>query len=228
MSWRPGGGSGSFRRHGLIDGSTFLRSGHGRSNGRSSDEEGGAGGGGAKPASSFLRIRPISGSGNGGGAEAGGSSSGTSRNISSLLRSGDSSSSRGATSSSSASASLALPSSSSSSVTAPSSRSSSFRLAGAREGAAASERVERSNSWRRSHFSSPVTSYFSSGHSSSDKTKHQVAVAALNPFLRPVCHLFSYFNFQYLCVTQGGFDGRRQRSCKCNYVDFYKDARPSC
>ena len=178
MSWRPGGGSGSFRRHGLIDGSTFLRSSHGRSNGRSSDEEGGAGGGGAKPASSFLRIRPISGSGNGGGSgsEAGGSSSGTSRNISSLLRSGDSSS-RGATSSS-ATSSLALPSSSSS-VTAPSSRSSSFRLAGAREGGAASERVERSNSWRRSHFSSPVTSYFSSGHSSSDKTKHQVAVAAL-------------------------------------------------
>ena len=47
MSWRPGGGSGSFRRHGLIDGSTFLRSSHGRSNGRSSDEEGGGGGGGA-------------------------------------------------------------------------------------------------------------------------------------------------------------------------------------
>ena len=192
MSWRPGGGSGSFRRPGLIDGSTFLRSGHGRSNGRSSDEEGGAGGGGAKPASSFLRIRPISGSGNGGGGEAGGSSSGTSRNISSLLRSGDSSS-RGATSS--ASASLALPPSASTSVTAPSSsRSSSFRLAGAREGGAGSERVERSNSWRRSHFSSPVTSYFSSGHSSSDKTKHQVAVAALTTFLHPVCHLFSFFN----------------------------------
>ena len=199
MSWRPGGGSGSFRRHGLIDGSTFLRSSHGRSNGRSSDEEGGAGGGGAKPASSFLRIRPISGSGNGGGSEAGGSSSGTSRNISSLLRSGDSSSSRGATSSS-ASSSLALPSSSSS-VTAPSSRSSSFRLAGAREGGAASERVERSNSWRRSHFSSPVTSYFSSGHSSSDKTKHQVAVAALTPSLHPVCHLFSYFNTCVFPVT---------------------------
>ena len=28
--------------------------------------------------------------------------------------------------------------------------------------------------------------------------------------------------------AQGGFDGRRQRSCKCNYVDFYKKARPPC
>ena len=27
-------------------------------------------------------------------------------------------------------------------------------------------------------------------------------------------------------LTQGGYDGRGQRSCKCNYVDFYKDARP--
>ena len=27
---------------------------------------------------------------------------------------------------------------------------------------------------------------------------------------------------------QGGYDGRGQRSCKCNYVDFYKDARPPC
>ena len=28
--------------------------------------------------------------------------------------------------------------------------------------------------------------------------------------------------------VQGGFDGRRQRSCKCNYVDFFKEARPPC
>ena len=27
-------------------------------------------------------------------------------------------------------------------------------------------------------------------------------------------------------IAQGGFDGRRQRSCKCNYVDFYKETRP--
>ena len=29
-----------------------------------------------------------------------------------------------------------------------------------------------------------------------------------------------------LVNSQGGFDGRGKRSCKCNYVDFYKDARP--
>ena len=28
--------------------------------------------------------------------------------------------------------------------------------------------------------------------------------------------------------TQGGFDGRGQRSCKCNYVEFYSGARPPC
>ena len=27
-------------------------------------------------------------------------------------------------------------------------------------------------------------------------------------------------------LNQGGYDGRGQWSCKCNYVDFYKDARP--
>ena len=31
-----------------------------------------------------------------------------------------------------------------------------------------------------------------------------------------------------LSSNHGGYDGRGQRSCKCNYVDFYKDARPPC
>ena len=30
------------------------------------------------------------------------------------------------------------------------------------------------------------------------------------------------------CYCQGGYDGRGKRSCKYNYVDFYKDARPPC
>ena len=29
-------------------------------------------------------------------------------------------------------------------------------------------------------------------------------------------------------VSQRDSDGSGQRSCKCNYVDFYKDARPPC
>ena len=29
-------------------------------------------------------------------------------------------------------------------------------------------------------------------------------------------------------LDQGGFDGSRRQSCKCNYVDFYKEARPPC
>ena len=29
-------------------------------------------------------------------------------------------------------------------------------------------------------------------------------------------------------VEQGGFDGSGRRSCKCIYVDFYKEARPPC
>ena len=33
--------------------------------------------------------------------------------------------------------------------------------------------------------------------------------------------------FQNICM-QGDYDGSGQRSCKCNYVDFYKDARPLC
>ena len=28
--------------------------------------------------------------------------------------------------------------------------------------------------------------------------------------------------------VQRDSDGSGQRSCKCNYVDFYKDARPPC
>ena len=31
----------------------------------------------------------------------------------------------------------------------------------------------------------------------------------------------------FIIQHQGGFDGRRQRSCKCNYVDFYK-VMPPC
>ena len=30
------------------------------------------------------------------------------------------------------------------------------------------------------------------------------------------------------CPFQGGFDGSGRQSCKCNYVDFYKEARPPC
>ena len=29
---------------------------------------------------------------------------------------------------------------------------------------------------------------------------------------------------EWLRLAQGGYDGRGQRSCKCNHVDFYKDA----
>ena len=113
MSWRPGGGSGSFRRSGL-GGSA-----------RSSDDESG---GGAKPSStssSFLRMRPSSGSGE----------NTSSARLGSLL-----------------SSNLNIPS-------ASSSRSSSFRTS-------RDNKVDRSNSWRRSNFSSPVSQYFS------DKSKH--------------------------------------------------------
>ena len=40
------------------------------------------------------------------------------------------------------------------------------------------------------------------------------------------CHLTPVIHV--LQVTQGDYDGSGQRSCKCNYVDFYKDARPPC
>ena len=42
-------------------------------------------------------------------------------------------------------------------------------------------------------------------------------------------HLIFHTTFPlWVCCMQGGYDGRGQRSCKCNYVDFYKDARPPC
>ena len=35
-------------------------------------------------------------------------------------------------------------------------------------------------------------------------------------------------SYKHRQVMQGGFDGSGRRSCKCNYVDFYSEARPPC
>ena len=77
MSWRPGGGSGSFRRSGLID-STFRLSG----SARSSDDESAGSKPSSSSSSSFLRMRPSSGSGE----------NSSSARLGSLLRSNDRSS----------------------------------------------------------------------------------------------------------------------------------------
>ena len=30
-----------------------------------------------------------------------------------------------------------------------------------------------------------------------------------------------------MCADQGDYDGRGQQSCKCNFIHFYKEARPA-